>query len=517
MKKNILMPCLAGLLLPMAASAEMFSVNIWSPGKPPAPTVWSEPENMLTLTLEAEEEAGAPGWETVGWENVTTHVMREGRPNPFAGTANPVTLTGSAGSSATFEIVNQRNMGPYLWNEVRDDSDAVHVGNATLLDGHSNSTEWDGADGGGSAFPFRVFDGVVTDIPFPAYDVVIYFGGNQGQFGGGGCNIRINGEIPEDPADKSGAMKFKIRSGQPDGTLVEITGEDEPGNYIVYTGLSGPTLRIQTWGDGFSHLGPAGFQIRSATPARFPLTITPAVAPATGYDLEWESIEGKLYNLRTSLDLDESIAAWDLVAGDLEATPPANVYNVETAGPRRFYAVEEFDAPPPPPLLVENFEDVVAPALPAGWSRSDNGAGTVWETGSPAGGEGVPSAAAVGLQCVGTNVNGKYTANADASLITPVFTVPDGGATLVFWQYIDTEVVPSNDSGSIRLLNAADNSVLADIATGITGTTEAWSQQTVDLPAAANGVAVKIEFRFTSDAVEHWGGFYIDDVLVTAN
>jgi hypothetical protein len=84
-------------------------------------------------------------------------------------------------------------------------------------------------------------------------------------------------------------------------------------------------------------------------PASFALAITPAIAPATGFDLAWQSQAGKLYNLRTSTDLANPIAGWDLVAGDIVATPPTNVANVDPADPRRFYAVEKFDAPPPPP------------------------------------------------------------------------------------------------------------------------------------------------------------------------
>jgi len=243
------------------------------------------------------------------------------------------------------------------------------------------------------------------------------------------------------------------------------------------------------------------------------LAITPAVAPATGFDLEWNSNAGKAYNLRTSTDLDGPISEWDLLAADVAATPPANLVNVQGDGLRRFYAVEEFDAPP---LLEENFEDVEGPGPPAGWARTDNGAGTVWEVGTPTGGaEFVPNAAAVGNQCAGTNLNGQYTSNADASLISPVFTVPQSGARLTYRQYIDTESAPSQDLGSIRLLDV-DGNFLADVVTGIEGVTTTWSEESIDLPDAANGLEVRLEFRFQSDAEENWGGFYIDDVAVTA-
>ena len=89
-----------------------------------------------------------------------------------------------------------------------------------------------------------------------------------------------------------------------------------------------------------------------------------------------------------------------------------------------------------------------------------------------------------------------------------------------FSQYIDSEVAPSGDLGSIRLLNGDDDSVLAggDLATGLEGLLQQWTAQDIPLPAAANGLSVKIEFIFASDDdLDVASGFYIDDVLVTGN
>ena len=181
------------------------------------------------------------------------------------------------------------------------------------------------------------------------------------------------------------------------------------------------------------------------------------------------------------------------------------------AGPANFVRAQI-----PPPLLEEDFEGLAG--LPADWSASDNGALTAWSVDTPNGTGTEPDAAANGTQCAGTNMNGDYTASAVASIITKAFTVPASGATLSFSQYIDTETAPSGDLGSIRLLNAGDDSVLAggDVATGLEGITEAWSSQTLPLPAAANGLSVKLEFSFESDADgDLFAGFYIDDVVVT--
>jgi hypothetical protein len=115
---------------------------------------------------------------------------------------------------------------------------------------------------------------------------------------------------------------------------------------------------------------------------------------------------------------------------------------------------------------------------------------------------------------------GNYTASAVATLVSSAFTVPAGGAILNFSQYIDTEAAPSGDLGSIRLLNASDDTPLAggEVATGLEGFTEAWSEESLPLPAAANGLEVKLEFRFESDDdTDVFAGFYIDDVTVVPN
>lgn len=82
-------------------------------------------------------------------------------------------------------------------------------------------------------------------------------------------------------------------------------------------------------------------------PAPFALTIRPAAAPTTGFELQWTSQEGKLYTLLASEDLAAPISDWDVVTGGdiLPATPPSNTFNVDPIDARRFYAVEEFDAP----------------------------------------------------------------------------------------------------------------------------------------------------------------------------
>jgi hypothetical protein len=258
--------------------------------------------------------------------------------------------------------------------------------------------------------------------------------------------------------------------------------------------------------------------VSSPLASDFQVIITPTAGSPGNYDFEWESQAGKLYDLVSATDLSTASNTWPVWNGraDLTATPPTNTLTDIPGGgdPRRFFVLIEKDAPPPPPLLAVDFES----GTPGGWVFSDNGAGTAWSVGTPNGTGTEPDAAANGTQCAGTNMNGNYTASAIASLVTPAFTVPAGGATLKFSQYIDTEVATGGgDFGSIRLLNAADNTPLlgGDVSADIQGISELWSSKSLPLPAAANGLEVKLEFRFESDAdADVFAGFYIDDVVV---
>jgi len=295
---------LIGALLAVggAAEASLISVNLYSRGKPPAPTVWDDPANITTLTLEDGESAGF--WDTTAWQNVDFG-------NPFStGLLGPVALSGTEGSTATLQVINRRNSGPWGWNEVRDDSDAVSIGNATLLDGHTNGTEVD--NNGANPFPTKITDIEVQDITFPAYDVIVYIGANSGQFFDGTANIRVNGEIPADEFDQTGGLDFTLLAGEPDGTLDEITGNGDTGNYVVYSGLTDPTFRTQVWGNGFNHIGVSGIQIMSSAPG-IPFAITEfSYSPSTNeVTLTWTSRPDTTYAVKFSNDMSD----WN---GDLD-------------------------------------------------------------------------------------------------------------------------------------------------------------------------------------------------------
>ena len=249
-----------------AAAQEMFSVNIWSTGRPGANGgIWgdegsvdpADPDrdpDIDTLWLEpGDEEAGI--WGTEEWDNYQQF--------PFTTSTAPMEITGSEGAVATIEVVHMRNPGTYMWDQVRDDADASSVPNATLLGSLVRGTEFDGPAGEGEPFPARIVDVEVTDLPFASYDVVVYLGTEQGR--GPGGMIRVNDEIPDDPTELAG-MPFNVLDGEPNGDLVEIVAPGDVGNYVLYEGLTDATLKIQAWGDGFNHVGIAGLQIMDAGP-----------------------------------------------------------------------------------------------------------------------------------------------------------------------------------------------------------------------------------------------------------
>ena len=92
-----------------------------------------------------------------------------------------------------------------------------------------------------------------------------------------------------------------------------------------------------------------------------------------------DSKSGLLYNVRSSPDLTGDIVTWTLVEGDIPASGTGtNTKSVSPPEAVLFCRVEEFPPPPPPPLFEENFDGVVAPALPTGWTTTGAGT-TAWE------------------------------------------------------------------------------------------------------------------------------------------
>ena len=92
--------------------------------------------------------------------------------------------------------------------------------------------------------------------------------------------------------------------------------------------------------------------------------------------------------------------------------------------------------------------------------------------------------------------------------------------TLSFQQWTEIEDVPGDfDYGSIRILDASDNSVLATMENqSIDGNTDGWEEYSKDLPAEAFDAAegtIRIEWQFEADDLFSFAGWYIDDVVIT--
>lgn len=253
-----------------------------------------------------------------------------------------------------------------------------------------------------------------------------------------------------------------------------------------------------------------------AAPPSFPLTITPAVSPQTGYDLQWVSKPAKSYHLRTSTDLATPISQWATIAQNIAHTQPLNLYNVPQSGPSRFYAVEENNAAP---LLSANFE-------------TDNGgftvshtAGSSWQYGTPTSGSvdspnpggHVSAGYENSTRCWGTNIGnpGFSLPNTVTRLRSPVIDLTYAvGANLNFAQAIDLQ---QEDVAVVNIINATNDTVIASVAS-ITDANSGTSDWTFVGPislAAGVGQRIRLEWSLTSSSAVDYMGWYIDNVSVT--
>lgn len=265
----------------------------------------------------------------------------------------------------------------------------------------------------------------------------------------------------------------------------------------------------------------------------FQLRIAASTTTPGTFDFAWDSQSGKVYDLVSSTDLGTPISSWPSYDPDGEggndpyaglATAGDGVTTltgVPGDGPRRFFAMVEKDAPPPPPLLDAGFE-----ADAGGFIVVDHsgGTGTVWVHGDPdsSGSGGTVSTGNAGsAKCWGTDIGnpGFYATGTDTSLVSPVIdlsAVPN--AVLSFAQAIDilsgdtlvVNIIDADISGGITVLQAAAHTSTPDADI----TTANW--QTVPSVAITGGRQVRIEWRFTGNNDGTYLGAYIDDVTVTA-
>jgi hypothetical protein len=180
---------------------------------------------------------------------------------------------------------------------------------------------------------------------------------------------------------------------------------------------------------------------------------------------------------------------------------------VRPGDPVRFYRVQEFPLPP-----VTVFEDDFESGQGAWTVGSDGDPGTDWQFGTPT--TVGPTVTNSGLSCFGTNLSSDYGTDADVWLRSPAIDLTGANAaTLRYAEFKDIEAI--FDSGTVNVLDASDDSLIVEVATGIEGQSTQWDPVNRLLPAEALGKVIKIEFRLTSDNFGPGAGWYLDDVAVT--
>jgi hypothetical protein len=94
-------------------------------------------------------------------------------------------------------------------------------------------------------------------------------------------------------------------------------------------------------------------------------------------------------------------------------------------------------------------------------------------------------------------------------------------ATVIFQQWVDMDEFLNLDHGAVRVLVASGLpgtvTELGVVQADITGFLNGWAEFSAELPAAALGQSIVLEFGFRSDGddVVAAAGWYIDDVVVT--
>jgi hypothetical protein len=206
------------------------------------------------------------------------------------------------------------------------------------------------------------------------------------------------------------------------------------------------------------------------------------------------------------------------------ATPDTNTLTIPLpADAERFFVIKEFPAPPVV-LFEENF-DGADPGWTTDFNPADTARNTTWQLGDPFGGPiSGPPAANSGTNCYGTNLGANYGISSSTWLRCPAIDLTAAvGATVVFQQWVDMDDFDNLDRGTLRILDASDLPAtvieLAVVETNITGLDPTgWVEFSAELPAAALGQLISLEFLFESDgdSIFDQSGWHIDDVLIRA-
>lgn len=264
---------------------------------------------------------------------------------------------------------------------------------------------------------------------------------------------------------------------------------------------------------GFAYLGI--LDIIEVRENPFVITGITVTRPDT-VSITFNSTAGKLYDIEASTML----SGFGSI-GQIVATGPTTVFTRTgvTLPDREFFRVEELgDAPP---LLSEDFENGNGGFTTE--DKSTGGTGSDWQFGTPAsvgfGANAVSAGNGGSANCWGTDISnpGHVAAGTVTCLRSPVIDLTQPtAATLSFAQAADFE---PGDLAEVFIVAAATGDVVAGpihVSTDADNNASAWSQVApIDLPPAAFGQPVRIEWRFTKvDAGTDFLGWYIDDIVV---
>ena len=325
----------------------------------------------------------------------------------------------------------------------------------------------------------------------------------------------LNGPILRDGATVSGTML--VTWDPVDGATFITTGFDTNADFIsIPTGAFTPddshsfiiSARV---GDASETLLIDNLAISSALSANRQFSIRNL---NRNLELSFESIAGKVYDILASSDpaTEGDPASWQVWQQNIPATAPLNVEIFpRPAEEKLFLVIMERDAPP---FFFEDFE-----AGQAGWTAGPNNAnlGTAWQLGLPSAGTGPSTGADSSTRAFTTNL-GNYADNADIFLRSPVIDLTSRSftrATFMMDHYRDADGL--GDLFGIRVLKARDESILGTIDPDPSGFDADWVPLSEDLPPAAMGEEIILEFWFTSDASgDSFSGWSIDNVAIDA-
>jgi hypothetical protein len=343
--------------------------------------IWSEGGGS-GLALVARTGSQAPGTaDGVNFSSFGTPVFNGAGHTAFRGDLTGTGVTGlndsgiwsEGGGSGLALVAREGSQAP----GTADGVDFSHFGDPVLngagqaafrgsltgtgVTGSNDSGIW--SEGGGSGLALVAREGsqapgTATGVTFSSFDTPVLNGAGQTAF-----SASLTG------AGVTSSYDFGIWATAPDGVLHLIAREgdrfdvdDDPlivdRRMILFMSLITASGGEDGRHTSFNDTGQLAFWLRftdgsegifvATIAAPFTVTITPATAPATGYDFSWYSRPGKVYDLISSTDPATPLAQWPVHTSysDIPATGNTTTLTaVPVDGSQRFFAVVEKNAP----------------------------------------------------------------------------------------------------------------------------------------------------------------------------